>query len=68
MRSPLYYFAAFVLCLLIGSVWLLAVAAPVLIGLPVTPDNIGLAVVAGLPTIVSFIGAFVFSIKMSRAK
>ncbi len=68
MHSPLYYFAAFVLCLLIGSVWLLAVAAPVLIGLPPTTENFVFAGFVGAPTIVAFIGAFVFSIKMRRTK
>ena len=67
MYTPLHYFAASLLCLLIGAVWMLAITIPVLIGLPVTPDNIVLAVAAALPALVAFIGAGIFCIKRHRA-
>jgi hypothetical protein len=67
MRSPLYYFAAFLLCMFIGSLWLITVAAPALIGLPPTAANFVFAAFIGAPTLIAYIAGGVFSHRMLRA-
>lgn len=53
MRSPLVDFAAFLLCVLLGTLWLLAIAAPVLVGVPATWDNAPLLGIT-VPTLIAF--------------
>lgn len=67
MRSPLFYFAAFLLCMLLGTTWLLAVAAPAIVGLAPTWPNTAFAVGIAAPTLITYVLGLGFSVAMQRA-